>query len=116
MSLKIADHLFYGPFPVDTVTVRANQTPVVFAIVCKGGEPWLPTFRLVDIDCSPDEGVVLAQHPRRREWDRANDGELQVYLLDVPRKQGDAQYRRQLAGEIRSALAPSGGDIPLSGM
>jgi hypothetical protein len=114
MGLKIADHLFYGPFPVDTVTVRANQTPVVFAIVAKGGEPWLPTFRLVDIDHSPDEGVVVAQHPRRAEWDLA-DGELQVYLLDVPRKQGDARRRRLLAEEIRTALAPSGGDIPLSG-
>jgi hypothetical protein len=114
MSLKIADHLFYGPFPVDSVTVRANQAPVVFAIVCKGGEPWLPTFRLVDIDHSGDDGVVVAQHPRRRDWDAANDGELQAYLLDVPRKQGDAQHRRMLAEAIRAALAPSG-EIPLSG-
>jgi hypothetical protein len=113
MGLKIANHLFYGPFPLDTVTVRANQAPVVFAVVCKGGEPWLPTFRLVDIGASPDDGFVLAQHPRRPEWEAA-DGELQVYLLDIPRKQGDAHYRSRLAEEIRTALAPSG-DIPLSG-
>jgi len=114
MGLKIANHLFYGPFPVETVAVRANQAPVVFAIVSKGGEPWLPTFRLIDIDHSPDEGVALAQHPRRSEWSAANDGELQVYLLDVPRKQADAEHRRLLAEEIRTALAPSG-EIPLSG-
>jgi hypothetical protein len=113
MGLKIANHLFYGPFAIDAVAVRANQAPVVFAIVSKGGEPWLPTFRLVDIGGSPDEGVALAQHPQRRAWEAA-EGELQVYLLDVPRKQGDAQRRRSLADEIRATLGP-GGEIPLSG-
>src|SRR5262245_2315140 len=113
MGLKIADHLFYGPFAVDAVTVRANQAPVVFAIVSKGGEPWLPTFRLVDIGASPDDGIALAQHPQRHAWNAA-EGETQVYLLDVPRKQADARRRRSLADEIRAALGPSG-NIPLSG-
>jgi hypothetical protein len=115
MGLKIADYLFYGPFPIDDVRVRANQAPVVFAIVCKGGEPWLPTFRLVDIDHSPDDGVVVAQHQRRSDWERANDGVLQVYLLDVPKREGGESRRRALAEEIRAALAPTGGDIPLAG-
>jgi hypothetical protein len=115
MGLKIANHLFYGPFPVDTVTVRANQAPVVFAIVSRGGEPWLPTFRLIDIGASGDDGIVLAQHPRRAAWTADPNGELQAYLLDVPRKQVDAEHRRRLAEEIRAALAPAGGDIPLSG-
>ena len=56
MSLKLADHLFTGPFAIDTTEVRANQPPVVYAIVAKGGPGWAPVFRVVDIGASSDEG------------------------------------------------------------
>lgn len=115
MSLKIASYLFYGPFSIDKVKVRANQTPVVFAIVKKSGKPWLPSFHLVDIDASPDEGIVLAEHPRRSQWEAAGQEELQVYLLDVPKAEGDLAHRQRIAQEARVALEPLQGEISLAG-
>lgn len=115
MSLKIADHLFYGPYPLDKVKLRANQTPAVIAIVCKSGEPWLPTFHLVDVMASPDEGIVVAEHPRRPQWQAAREGELQVYLLDVPKSEGDLDHRRRVADRVRATLEPMRGEISLAG-
>ncbi|UTD29100.1 hypothetical protein [Bradyrhizobium sp. WD16] len=116
MSLKIADFLFYGPFQVATIKVRANQTPVIFAIVCRAGDPWNPTFRLIDIGASPAEGLVLAEQPQRTFWDQENDGELEAYLYDTPASAGfNAEKRTQIVDDIRAQIGPPRGTIPISG-
>ena len=70
MSLKLADHLFTGPFAIDTTEVRANQPPVVYAIVAKGGPAWAPVFRVVDIGASSDDGRALCRPSASRRLDR----------------------------------------------
>ncbi len=116
MSLKIADYLFYGPFLVEKVRIRGNQVPVVFAVVCRRGEPWNPTYRLMDIGYSGSDGLVLADHPDRRSWEDGNIGELEVYLYDAPASQGfDDNARAELVREIKEWLDPRAGLIPLSG-
>ena len=56
---------------------------------------WNPLFRLIDVGFSGTEGLVLAEHPSRAEWDAENDGVLQVYLLDLKRHEGDPATRAQ---------------------
>jgi hypothetical protein len=116
MSLKIANYLFYGPFLVEKIKVRANQTPIVFAIVCRTGEPWNPAFRLIDIGASSPEGLVLAAHPHRALWDRENNGELEVYLYDTPASDGFTPEKRQNVVEnVRAKVGTPHGNIPISG-
>ena len=64
----LAGHLFTGPFAIDTTEVRANQVPVVYAIIAKGGQSWAPVFRVVDVGAGADDGIRFTDHPRRREW------------------------------------------------
>lgn len=117
MSIKIAGHLFYGPFEIEKVKLRGNQIPVVVAVVCRAGEPWNPTFRLVDMDCSGANGLILADHPRRVVWERESaGGHLEAYLLDTPASQGFTETsRRELISDICSKVVPPYGNIPLSG-
>jgi len=116
MSLKIADFLFYGPFQISKIKVRANQAPVIYAIVCRAGDPWNPTFRLIDIGASPVEGFVLAEHPQRDVWDQENDGELEAYLYDAPASEGfTADRRSQIVDDIRAKIGPPRGAVPISG-
>ncbi|MGD0720819.1 MAG: hypothetical protein ABR970_07190 [Roseiarcus sp.] len=116
MSLKIAEFLFYGPFQIAKIKVRANQAPVVYAIVCRAGDPWNPTFRLIDIGASPAEGFVLAEQPQRTLWDQENDGELEAYLYDTPASGGfTAETRAQMVNGIRARIGPPSGAIPISG-
>lgn len=116
MSLKIAGYLFYGPFQVEKVKVRGNQIPVIVAVVCRTGEPWNPAFRLIDMDCSGADGLVLGEHPRRGTWQCDDGGELEAYLFDAPAREGftDAS-RRRLIDEISSKMVPLHGNIPLGG-
>src|ERR1700730_1703440 len=84
MSLKLAGLLFTGPFAVETTEVRANQVPVVYAVIAKGGSSWAPVFRVVDVGAGPDEGVCFSEHPRRQAW-KAEAGEsVGVYLSIRP--------------------------------
>src|ERR1700694_4231501 len=100
MSLKLGGHLFTGPFPVETVVVRANKVPVVYAIVAKGGQSWAPVFRVIDVGASPDEGVNLADHPARSKW-QGNPGEMVgAYLLYLPRSEYSQADRDRLARQL----------------
>lgn len=107
MSLKLGGgHLFTGPFPIETTVVRANKVPVVYAIVAKGGQSWAPTFRVIDIGASPDEGVDLSKHPSRPEW-QANAGEVMgAYLLYLPRSEHSQADREHLARQMLSLYQP----------
>src|SRR5438445_142247 len=67
MSLKLAGLLFTGPFGIDGTEVRANQVPVVYAVIAKGGPPWAPAFRVIDVGAGPDQGVRFDNHPRRED-------------------------------------------------
>ncbi len=96
--------------------MRGNQIPVIVAVVCRAGEPWNPTFRLIDMDCSGPNGLVLSDHPRRAAWEGESDGHLEVYLLDAPASQGFSETsRRALIADICSKVVPPHGQIPLSG-
>src|SRR5712691_4124901 len=101
MSLKLAGRLFTGPLPCDSTEIRANQTPVVYAIIAKGGKPWEPVFRVVDVGASPDEGIRFASHPDRSDWLLQSGETLGVYLLNVPRSAYTVADRVRLALEFR---------------
>ena len=106
MSLKLGGHLFTGPFPVETVVIRANKVPVVYAIVAKGGQSWMPQFRVIDVGASPDDGISLADHPSRPNW-RAAEGEVVgAYMLYLPRSEHTQADRERLAGELRGRYEP----------
>jgi hypothetical protein len=116
MGLKISGRLFYGPSPIDKVVIKKNHAPAVFAIVSRTGDPWNPLFRLIDVGFSGTEGIVLADHPRRSQWEAENDGVLQVYLLDLKRHEGDPTARAQaIIEEYRQRYEPPNGFISLAG-
>lgn len=115
MGLKISGRLFYGPSSVDQVVVKKNHSPVVFAIVCRTGAPWNPNFRLLDVGYSGTDGMALSEHPQVAHWQAENDGELQVYLLDLKRRDGDPQTRAQaIIEEYRARYQPPKGSISLA--
>lgn len=108
MSIKLAGHLFTGPFPVDTTEVRANQVPVVYAVIAKEGQSWAPTFRVIDLGASPDEGLRFSDHPQRSAW---GEPSISVYLLYLPRTKHTAADREQLATELRRHYDPPNGFV-----
>jgi hypothetical protein len=111
MSLKLAGHLFTGPFAIDTAEVRANQVPVVYAIIAKGGQSWAPVFRVVDVQASPDCGVRFADHPSRRNWTAEANERIAVYLFYTPRSEFAAADRERFAEELRRIYDPPRGFI-----
>src|SRR5262245_14039453 len=111
MSLKLAGHLFTGPFPIDSTELRANQTPVVFAIVAKGGPAWAPAFRVVDIGASPDEGIRFSAHVRRADWTAQAGESLGLYLLDLPRSAYAFADRERVTAELRRQYDPPHGHV-----
>ena len=114
MALKILDHLFTGPFALEETRLRKNHDPVVYAIVCKAGEPWNPTFRLLDVGESGDQDLDFARHARRDDWERQSDGEVSVYFLTFPRREGHSEADRQgIATAIGEALDPPNGMISI---
>jgi len=107
MSLKLGDGLlFTGPFPIDTTVIRANKVPVVYAIVAKGGQSWAPVFRVMDIGASPDEGIDLAKHPSRPQWQPAAGEAVGAYLLYLPRSEYAQTDRERLAQELLALYQP----------
>lgn len=116
MGLKISGLLFYGPAPLEQVVVKKNHSPVVFAIVSRTGEPWNPIFRLLAVGFSGLDGLILADHPDVATWQAENDGVLQVYLLDLKRKDGDPATRaQQIIADFREQFDPPRGFISLAG-
>ena len=111
MSLKLAEHLFTGPFAIDTTEVRANQPPVVYAIVAKGGPAWAPVFRIVDVGASPDDGLRFADHPRRGDWTAAASESVGVYFFYAPRSKFTAAERERIAAELRIQYDPPRGVV-----
>jgi hypothetical protein len=108
MALKLAGYLFTGPFPIDTTEVRSNQAPVVYAIIAKGGDPWAPTFRVIDIGFSEDKGVRFADQPNCvlwREWGE----QAGVYLFYAPRSEYSVERRRAVAESLRHRYDPPNG-------
>jgi hypothetical protein len=111
MSLKLSGYLFTGPFPVATTEIRANQVPVVFAIVAKGGQSWAPVFRVVDVGASPDEGTRFADHPRSKYWAPQVGETLGVYLFYAARSERTAADRERIAEALRRQYDPPRGFV-----
>jgi hypothetical protein len=109
MSLKLAGHLFTGPFPIETTEVRDNQVPVVYAVIAKGGPPWAPVFRIVDVQASPDSGIRFGDHPGRRGWIAQAGESIGIYLFYAPHSQYTSVDRERLAGELRQRYGPPSG-------
>jgi hypothetical protein len=109
MALKLAGHLFTGPFPIDTTEVRSNQTPVVYAIIAKGGDPWAPSFRVVDIGFSEDAGLRFAELLGRASWSTHYGGQLGVYLFYAPRSEYSFEHRRDMTESLRKRYDPPNG-------
>ena len=106
MGLKLAGHLFTGPFPIETTEVRANQVPVVYAIIAKGGPSWAPVFRVVHIGSSPENGTRFAEHPDRADWLARSGETLSVYLFYARRSEYSAGDREQFALELQRKYNP----------
>lgn len=116
MGLTIGNHLFYGPFQVEKVVIRKNHHPAVFAVVSRAGEPWNPTFRLLDVGYSGPAGMIAAEHPLLSEWLEANDGALQIYLYDLDPKGGQAAERAAVViDELIGRYQPPRGVISIGG-
>lgn len=111
MSLKLAEHLFTGPFAIDETEVRANQPPVVWAIVAKGGPAWAPHFRIVDVGASPDGGLRFAGHARRGTWTAGEGETLGVYLFYAPRSKVSTAERERIAEDLRARYDPPRGTV-----
>jgi hypothetical protein len=111
MALKLDGHLFTGPFPIETTQVRANQAPVVFAVIAKEGEAFAPSFRVIDIGFSEDQGLRFADHPRRGAWAEAAGGEakLGIYLFYAPKSEYGLVDRQRLAAELTQKYDPPRG-------
>jgi hypothetical protein len=105
MALKLAGHLFTGPFPIDSTEVRSNQSPVVYAIIAKNGEPWAPNFRIVEIGYSEESGVRFAELPNRASW----SAQVGVYLFYAPRSEYSLEQRRAMAEGLRQRYDPPNG-------
>jgi hypothetical protein len=106
MSLKLGGHLFTGPFSVETVVVRANKVPVVYAIIAKGGQSWAPRFRVIDVGASPDDGISLADHPSRPNWLGAAGEIVGAYMINMPRSEYSQTDRERLARELLELYRP----------
>ncbi len=116
MGLTIGKHLFYGPFQVEKVIIRKNHHPAVFAVVSRSGEPWSPTFRLLDVGYSGPTGMIAAEHPLLSTWLEANDGVLQIYLYDLDQKGGHADERAAvIVDELIGCYQPPRGMISIGG-
>jgi hypothetical protein len=109
MALKLSGYLFTGPFPIDTTEVRGNQVPVVYAIIAKGGEPWAPSFRVLDIGFSEDTGVRFADLPNCALWTEQYGGQASVYLFYAPRSEYSGADRLAFATALRKAYDPPNG-------
>ncbi len=115
MALKIAERLFTGPYALDESRVRKNQSAAVYAIISRSGEPWNPTFRLIDVDETGDQGVHFRTHEKRPEWERYNDGELSIYFFYMSVRAGHtADQRRWLVDAIKAQYDPPNGMISLA--
>lgn len=111
MALKLAGYLFTGPFPIDSTEVRHNHAPVVYAIIAKGGQPWAPSFRVVDIGFSEDSGVRFSDHPRRPDWSVIGEEQIAVYLFYAPRSEYLTADRTRIAQELREKYDPPRGSV-----
>jgi hypothetical protein len=109
MSLKLSGYLFTGPFPIAT-TVRANQHPVVFAVIEKSGPGWSPRFRVLDVGFSEDSGIDFATHPARSNWN-ASGSDPSIYLFYAPRSQCALSERQKIAEEVRQKYDPPNGVV-----
>jgi len=106
MSLKLAGHLFTGPFPIDGTEIRPNQSPVVYAVIAKGGPSWAPVFRVVAIGSSPDAGIRFAAHPDRSRWVARSGEALGIYLFYARRSEFSATDREEMAADLRRRYTP----------
>jgi hypothetical protein len=109
MALKLSGNLFTGPFPIERTEIRANQPPVVYAIIARGGEPWAPTFRVLDIGFSEENGFRFGDAPNRAAWTAEAGAQIGVYLFYAPREEYSRDQRRSLAEELRRKYNPPNG-------
>jgi hypothetical protein len=109
MALKLGGYLFTGPFSVETTEVRANHTPVVYAVIAKGGEPWAPTFRVIDLGFSEDAGTRFADLPDRALWLSEGGPQVGIYLFYAPRSEYSVEQRRAMAERLRQTYDPPNG-------
>lgn len=105
MALKIAGHLFTGPFPVAETVVRPNHDPAVWAVVAKEGQPWDPAFRLLALGSTGEGGLVFRDHPDAANWESAGTT-VGVYLLSMPRKEHSAIDQEGVRRAIEARYPP----------
>ena len=111
MALKICGYLFTGPNDPATAVVRHNHAPVVYAVVGKGGEPWDPQFRLIDIGETAGAATIFAQHPDLARWSAAAQAKPLLYFHVPDPDEGDPAAQRRTLVELIRANWPAGGVI-----
>jgi hypothetical protein len=96
--------------------VRKNKAAAVFAIICRSGDAWDPSFRALDFGETGETGMTFSRHPDRSKWEAANDGELGIYLLTENELDATGKKTRKLIVKNLSQnfLKPNT-FIPLSG-
>ena len=116
MALKIAGHLFTGPYEVEKAVVRKNHQPVVFAVLSKEGPPWDPAFRVIEVGATGEGGAVFADDPRCPEWRTKAEGQLCIYMLPLEGAEfRSVDAREKLADEIRTRHAPPNEFVRVTG-
>lgn len=81
MSLKLSNHLFTGPFDVLSHVVRKNHRLQLFAIVLKSGEPWAPSFDVIETGVANNSPLSDPEDVQRKAWSESCGGENCLYLL-----------------------------------
>ncbi len=109
MAIKLSGFLFTGPFPIDSTEVRSNQSPVVYAIIVKAGEPWSPSFRVIDVGCSEDKSLRFSDLLNRDQWAEQYGKQASVYLFYASRSEYSADQRRAMAASLRQMYDPPNG-------
>lgn len=115
MSLKILDFFFTSPFEFKESRRRSNHPPVVYAAVCRSGEPWNPTFTLIAVGNSEGVETDFEAIGEPESWAEFCDNDLQIYFLDTaPEETGSAESRTKFVSRIRNELKPPYGEIPMT--
>ena len=109
MTLKLSGYLFTGPFPIDKTIIRANQPPVVFIVIAKGGPGWAPTFRVIDVGYTEESGITFADHPALTQWTAASDSVPGLYFFYTPKSQFSTTDRQKIADDLRQKYNPPDG-------
>lgn len=106
--MKIDDQEFDGPYTIDQADEVLSDVAVVYVILDHYGGK----YAVLDVGESGEAATRLANHDRKRCWDRAANGQVEVCVKAFPSKSGYTfEHRRRLEKSIRERYNPPCGKI-----